>query len=152
MSIVVRRLGPRDDGSAAASLLVRFFQEEGFATAEAAIRRTAARMMQIETCGLFIAELNAGAVGVATVSLDFGIEYGWSAEMGDLYVVPRWRGQGVARALVGAVETFLWERQVSGYQVTVAPLARRHHDITAFYARLGFGDERRFILFKTLSV
>ncbi len=46
----------------------------------------------------FVATASGQSVGVATISLDFGIEFGWSAEMGDLYVLPEWRGHRVARA------------------------------------------------------
>ena len=89
--------------------------------------------------------------GVATLSLEFGIEFGWSAEIGDLYVVPEWRGKGISRALVLAAEQILKERGAKGYQVTVTLFADEHHDLKRFYAALGFKNEGRVILWKQLD-
>jgi GNAT superfamily N-acetyltransferase len=85
------------------------------------------------------------------VSLEFGIEYGWSAEMGDVYIVPEWRGRSLAREMVAEIEKFLKERGTRRYQVTLTPLARERHDLGMFYARLGFSDEGRLILFKDIA-
>ena len=90
------------------------------------------------------------AIGVATVSLEFGIEFGWSAEMGDLYVVLERRGQGVSQALVRAIEAYLRVKGAKGYQVTVTPYAEEHHALGKFYEKLGFAGEGRMILHKTL--
>jgi len=116
MEFRVRRLRPGDDTAAAAELLVRFFEEEAFETPAEVIRQRAAQMAAIDACGLFIAEAAHSALGVATVSLEFGIEFGWSAEIGDLYVVPEWRRKGVSRALLRAIESLLCERGASGYR------------------------------------
>ena len=148
--IRIRRLGSTDDLAAAAELLIRFFREERFDTPDEVIRRNAASMSQLENCGLFIAENSGKAIGVATVSLEFGIEFGWSAEMGDLYVLPEWRGKGVSRLLVSAIENFLTERGATTYQITLTPYAQGAHDLKAFYDRLGFASEGRLILAKKL--
>ncbi|MBI2717371.1 MAG: GNAT family N-acetyltransferase [Rhizobiales bacterium] len=146
----IRRLGAGDDLAPAVGLLGRFFAEEGFATDVETIARHAAIMSGLETCGLFVAEAQGEAIGVATVSLEFGIEYGWWAELGDLYVVPQWRGRGLSLALVEAAETFLRRHGASGYQVTVTPYASEAHDLASYYARLGFAGEGRIILRKLL--
>ena len=143
-----RILGPADDISGAVLLLQRFFREEGFDTPDDAIAANARKMTGIEACGLFVAEDRDAAIGVATVSLEFGIEYGWSAEMGDLYVVPEWRDRGLARAIVAEIEAFLRARGARGYQVTVTPYASQQHDLAKFYTRLGFDNEGRLILYK----
>lgn len=143
-----RMLGPADDISGAVLLLQRFFREEGFDTPDDAIAANARKMTGIEACGLFVAEDRDAAIGVATVSLEFGIEYGWSAEMGDLYVVPEWRGRGLSGAIVAEIEAFLKARGARGYQVTVTPYASEQHDLVKFYTRLGFDNEGRLILYK----
>ena len=150
MEFGVRRLRPGDDTAAAAELLVRFFEEEAFETPAEMIRQRAAQMAAIDACGLFIAEAGQSALGVATVSVEFGIEFGWSAEMGDLYVVPEWRRKGVSRALLRAIESLLCERGASGYQVTVTPFGQQHQDLRAYYTRLGFTGEGRLVLRKSL--
>ena len=149
--IRIRRLGSGDDVAGAAELLIRFFREEQFDTPDDVIRRNAASMAGLDNCGLFIAESTGMAIGIATVSLEFGIEFGWGAEMGDLYVLPEWRGKGVSRLLVSAIENFLTERGATTYQITLTPYARDAHDLGAFYARLGFDGEGRLILAKKIS-
>jgi GNAT superfamily N-acetyltransferase len=146
----IRRLGCADDIDQASSLLTRFFREEGFDTPDEVIRRHAAIMAGLDNCGLFVAENLGNAIGVATISLEFGIEFGWGAEMGDLYVLPEWRGKGLSRRLVLAIEDFLKMRGATFYQVTVTPYAQEAHDLKAFYDRLGFDSKGRLILAKKL--
>lgn len=145
----IRKLSAADDLAPAIDLLCRFFSEEGFSTEPDTITAHTRQMASLHTCGLFIAEDRGRAIGVATVSLEFGIEYGWSAEMGDLYIDPEYRGRGLSRIMIAAVESFLKERGVAGYQVTVTPHASEH-DIARYYSRLGFGSEGRVILYKKL--
>ncbi|QIG51288.1 GNAT family N-acetyltransferase [Nordella sp. HKS 07] len=149
-ALEVRKLGGGDDLADAADLLIRFFREEQFDTPDEIIRRNTATLAGLDNCGLFIAEAEGGTIGVATVSLEFGIEFGWGAEMGDLYVLPQWRGKGVSRQLIRSIEAFLKERGASFYQVTVTPYARDAHDLGKFYEGLGFGGEGRLILAKRL--
>ncbi|HEY7763380.1 MAG TPA: GNAT family N-acetyltransferase [Aestuariivirgaceae bacterium] len=148
----MRQLRSGDDTAEAENLLVSFFREEGFATPVDLIRFHCRQMLGLDICGLFLAETaDEGPAGVATVSLNFGIEYGWLGEMGDLYVVPACRGRGIARALVQAVESFLRLRGATGYQVTVTPHARRTYELEKLYIRLGFAAEGREILFRELA-
>lgn len=148
--IQVRRLDGGDDLTEATDLLIRFFREEQFDTPDATIRRNTATLAGLDTCGLFIAEVEGRTIGVATVSFEFGVEFGWGAEMGDLYVLQDWRGKGVSRRLVQAIEAFLTERGATFYQVTVTPYAQGAHDLGKFYEGLGFGSEGRLILAKKL--
>lgn len=146
----IRQLKSGDDLSSAIYLLQRFFREEGFETPDETIAAHVRQMAGLAVCGMFVAEHEGAAIGVATVSLEFGIEYGWSAEMGDLYVVPEWRGRSVSRMIVEAVEAFLRSRGAAGYQVTVTPLAARKQNLAQFYGTLGFSDEGRVILWRGL--
>lgn len=148
--VQIRRLSAGEDLNAATDLLIRFFREEQFETPDEIIRRNTATLAGLDTCGLFVAEAEGETIGVATVSLEFGVEFGWGAEMGDLYVLPEWRGKGVSRRLVQAIEEFLKVRGASFYQVTVTPYARDAHDLGKFYEGLGFGSEGRLILAKAL--
>lgn len=148
--VEIRRLTGGDDLAEATDLLIRFFHEEQFDTPDETIRRNAATLAGLDTCGLFVAAAGGRTIGVATVSLEFGVEFGWGAEMGDLYVLPEWRGKGVSRRLVQAIELFLKARGASFYQVTVTPYARDAHDLGKFYEGLGFGSEGRLILAKML--
>ena len=132
--MLIRKLSGSDELGGAIGLLCRFFAEEDFATAPEVIASHTLTLAGLDTCGLFIAEENGNSIGVATVSLEFGIEYGWWAELGDLYVVPEWRGHGLSRKLVEAAEGFLRQRGASGYQVTVTPYASEAHDLARYSA------------------
>ncbi|MFN0192486.1 MAG: GNAT family N-acetyltransferase [Aestuariivirga sp.] len=145
----VTRLRASDALGEAEELLIRFFEEEGFETMRSIIAANLRTMAGLESCAILVASDDGVSTGVATVSLDFGIEFGWSGEMGDLYVVPEWRGRGVARALVEAAEAVLKEKGCAGYQVTVTPHAAEQ-GLAAFYEALGFGSEGRAIYFKAL--
>ena len=147
---VCRRIQSGEDTAAAEDLLIRFFQEEGFDTPPAMIRAHCRELVRQEICALFLAESRQVPVGAATISLNFGIEFGWLGEMGDLYVLREFLCRGVARGLVSEIEVFLKARGVSGYQVTVTPHARRAHALQDFYKKLGFAAEGREILYKKL--
>jgi aminoglycoside 6'-N-acetyltransferase I len=150
MTVQVRQLSAGNDLSAATALLQRFFVEEGFSTSADVIARNTKSLAGLSNCGLFAAEIDGVVIGVATLSLEFGIEFGWSAEMGDLYVLPEWRGKGVSRLLLDAAEAFLRSRGAAGYQVTVTPFAEEHHALGIFYEKLGLESEGRLILYKRL--
>ena len=147
--MIVRRLTARDDPQAATALLQRFFREEGFETPDERIAANLRAMLALEHCAVLLAEEQGEAVGVATVSMDFGIEYGWSAELGDLYVLPGHRGKGIARALIGAAEDWLRGMGAVGYQVTVTPHGA-DADLRRFYLAQGFAAEGRELLYKML--
>ena len=146
----IRRLRQGDDLAEAVRLLCRFFAEEGFDTLADVIESRAATLAGLETCLMLLAEENGKAIGVATASSEFGIEFGWWAEMGDLYVLPEARGRGAAKALVAAIEDWLRERGISGYQVTVTPEGEEHHGLRDYYRALGFSGDGRLLLFKNL--
>jgi GNAT superfamily N-acetyltransferase len=148
----VRQLSIHDELFAAIALLNQFFREEGFETPEDVIAENTRTLASLQECGLFVAQADGETIGVATVSLDFGIEFGWSAEMGDLFVIPTWRGKGVSRALVEAIEKFLKSKGVSSYRVTVTSWAEEQHALTSYYVALGFQGEGRKELSKQLDM
>jgi GNAT superfamily N-acetyltransferase len=149
--VKVRRLVPGDELGSAILLLQRFFREEGFDTPDELIAANTRRMLGLDVCAILQAEEAGEVIGVATVSMDFGIEFGWSAEMGDLYIVPEWRGRGVARLIVAAAEDYLRARGAAGYQVTVTPFGEKSHGLRDFYRALGFAEEGRELLYRRLS-
>jgi GNAT superfamily N-acetyltransferase len=149
--ISVSQLNVTQDLAQAIQLLQRFFREEGFDTPDDVISRNTRTLAGLEVCGLFQATAEGAVIGVATVSMDFGVEFGWSAEMGDLYVVPEWRGKGASSALVKAVEDFLRSKGASGYQVTVTPFGEAHQSLSRFYDRIGFHNEGRILRYRDLS-
>jgi GNAT superfamily N-acetyltransferase len=149
--IAVGRLARGDDLAAAVTLLQRFFAEEGFDTPAETIAANLGAMANLEVCGVFVASDGGAVIGAATVSMNFGIEYGWQGEIGDLYVLPARRGEGVGRALIAAAEDFMRAKGAKSYQVTVTPFTEALHGAKSLYAKLGFVDEGRMLLIKQLD-
>lgn len=141
--ICVLRSG--DDVGAAARLLKAFFAEEGFSTPANVIEANLRTMLNLDVCRVLVARRGAETLAVATLSFDFGIEFGWSAEIGDLYVAREARGGGLARALVETCEGVARDKGATYLYVTVTPHGA-DQGLNAFYDRLGFRDERRSLL------
>jgi len=95
VTVIVRHLGRGDDTRGAAGQILSW---EAFTTPESLIYSHCRKMLDVQTGGLFIADAAGEPSGIATVSMQFGIEFGWLGELGDLHVVPALRGQGIARA------------------------------------------------------
>ena len=81
-----------DTTDIAVELLARFFGEEGFATTAAEIARNLSDMLADGSCWSALAVDAGAAVGVVTVTTMRYVEWGLLGEIGDLYVLPAWRG------------------------------------------------------------
>ena len=88
--ITVTQAAPADF-EAAFPLLERFFAEEGFTTPPEQIRVQLAGLLSSQDSAVFLAWQVGQPVGVATVTTTRGLEFGLSAEMEDLYVLPEVR-------------------------------------------------------------
>lgn len=84
---------------------------------------------------VFSAVSEGQPVGVAYAARILSLEHGgWSGWLDELYVLPRWRGQGVGSALLGAVIAGATERgwaaldlEVDSGHRRVIPLYSRNH-------------------------
>jgi GNAT superfamily N-acetyltransferase len=86
----------------AVSLLHRFFQEEGFCGDRAIIAANLEWMCRDDNHWVAVASNKGHLVGIVTVTSMLYIEWGRLGEIGDLYVLPEARGNGIARRLVQA--------------------------------------------------
>ena len=141
--IVVLRRG--DDPGEAARLLKAFFAEEGFSTPAAQIEANLHKMLDLDICRVLVMKEGPQTVAVASLSLDFGIEFGWAAEIGDLYVVPQARGRGLARGLVEACRGIARQMGATTLYVTVTAHGE-DQGLKRFYDRLGFCDDGRIFM------
>jgi GNAT superfamily N-acetyltransferase len=90
--------------------------------------------------------LNKGHfVGIVTVTSMLYIEWGRLGEIGDLYVLPEARGNGIARRLVQAAIDWCCARGCSAVEVTMTPVGEAAHGLSNFYSRLGIAATRRTI-------
>jgi len=151
-SVFIREAGADSDSfEAALCLLERFFCEEGFSTRTQEMRASLHNMITASDSAVFLAWRGTEPVGVATVTTSVGVEYGRSAELEDLYVLPAERGKGVASALIEAVCAWCREMGVSAVLVTVTPEGEEEHKLLGYYQRRGFLNTRRLILERTLD-
>jgi len=134
------------DVDVVADLATRFFADEGFELPEGGLRPRVEQYLRSDGRAIVAAHRGERLIGFATIATGFGLEYGWVAELEDLYVVPDERRQGIARALVERAAAWAAERGCSAVLVTVTPEGERAHALTAFYARLGFDDRGRRLL------
>jgi aminoglycoside 6'-N-acetyltransferase I len=132
-------------------LLERFFVEEGFETPSAQIRAGLVGLLSGEESAAFVAWLDAEAVGVATVTTSSGIEFGLSAELEDLYVVPEVRGRGVGGKLIEAVMNWCRSKRCTLVAAMVTPEGRDAHDLVGYYATHGFRETGRTLLYAPLG-
>jgi GNAT superfamily N-acetyltransferase len=123
---------------AAETLLERFFREESFVVARASVRANLAALIAEPGHWAGLAWRDSAAVGVVTVTTALYVEWGRLGEIGDLYVLPEARGQGVARALIDAAVEQCRACGCSAASITITPVGESNHGLTQFYARLGF--------------
>jgi GNAT superfamily N-acetyltransferase len=129
----------------AVSLFHRFFQEEGFSGDRSIIAANLEWMRRDDNHWAALALNKGHFVGIVTVTSMLYIEWGHLGEIGDLYVLPEARGNGIARRLVQAAIDWCRARGCSAVEVVTAPLGEAAHGLSNFYSRLGFAATGRTI-------
>jgi GNAT superfamily N-acetyltransferase len=147
---VIRRAAGEDELAAACRLLQQFFREERFDSPPETVAIHARRMYELEDhCLMLLAWADDRPVAVATLSMNFGIEFGWQAEIGDLYVVPSMRGQGLASRLVEQCIVWAGAKGASSLAVTVTTHGAGQ-GLDRFYRALDFQRDGRRILLRRI--
>lgn len=134
----------------AVRLLERFYREEGFGTPPPLIAANLRAMVDDSSCWAGLAESGGAFVGVVTVTTMLYVEWGRLGEIGDLYVLPAHRGQGVARALVDTSLEWCRGRGCTTGCVVVTRDGDQRHNLAEFYAGLGFEQTGRTVLAKLI--
>ena len=148
---VTTRRATMADLPIALPLLERFFAEEGFQTPPGQIGEQLAVLLDDDESAVFLAWLGDRAVGVATVTTSSGIEFGLSAELEDLYVVPEARGRGVGGKLIDAVINWCRSKRCTILAAMVTPDGQAAHDLIGYYAAHGFRETGRTLLYAHLG-
>jgi GNAT superfamily N-acetyltransferase len=130
----------------AAALLERFFREESFTVRHASVRANLAALLADPGNWAGLAYHEVSAVGIVTVSTVLYVEWGRLGEIGDLYVLPEARGQGIGRALIEAGVDQCRTRGCSAVSVTITPEGERDHALARYYAKSGFMATGRTIV------
>jgi GNAT superfamily N-acetyltransferase len=106
-------------------------------------------MIKDERAAIIVVDDGGGLAGFVSLSLTFGIEFGWAAEIEDLYVTPQHRGAGLARRLMNAALDWADARGATSTLAVVTPEAERSQGLTLFYRQYGFRDSMRITLYRS---
>lgn len=139
------------DAEALLPLIQAFFEEEAIETSAARQRANLSAMLSDDRATILLARSSGRIVGFVTSTLTTGIEFGRSAEIEDLYVVPEVRGCGLAHRLMDAAQQWCRDKGVGEVIVVVTPEGQEQQDLLSFYHRFGFRESGRSILYRTLE-
>lgn len=146
MSATIRNARPEDIGAMVA-LLEQLFAIETDFTIDAERHRRGLALM-IDGCGkhrcVKAAETEGAVVGMGTAQLLVSTaEGGPVALVEDIIVDPRWRGQGIGRQLVDALEAWAWTHGATRLQLLAD---RTNFSALDFYDHIGWRPTRMICL------
>jgi N-acetylglutamate synthase-like GNAT family acetyltransferase len=133
----------RDADQKDAPALAQLLGQLGYPTDADAVLRRLGRLEASGADRLFVAEVDGQVVGLAGIHVSPSLEHdGDAAKVSAIVVDEAFRGKGVGRRLLEAVET---EAKAQGCVLVFLTTAERRHDAHEFYRRLGWEETgRRF--------
>ena len=133
------------------ALADRFYREEGFGTDLVRLRANMLELIASPTAHVQLASGPDGrVVGFAVTTTTLGLEHRVLAELQDLYVLPTHRRTGLAEALITSAAEWARAYGCEVIDVVVDAEGDARHQLTRFYRRRGFLDERRHLLTRPL--
>lgn len=147
----VREAG-RAELPAVLDLATAFYIEDGFSTPASQLRENLVVLVGSESARLAVAcGDDDEIVGFAITTFSFGLEYGLSAELEDLFVDPAHRRSGIGSALINDSADWARSRGCRTLELVVAPNGTNVDHLFNYYAHQGFTSEGRHILSRDLS-
>lgn len=137
------------DADTLAALYSQFFAEDAIDVPPEAILRNLSAMLRDDRAAAWIAEEAGQVVGFSSATLTFGVEFGWASEIEDLYVLPEYRGKGLARNLFQAAVEWAERRGALEILLVITPEAETDQGLIAFYEKLGFHKSNRHVMYKS---
>ena len=131
----------------ALQLLDSFFRVEGFAVSAPLLAERFDRFTADDRNAVLLALAGEEVLGVITLTTTFGLEFGLSAELEDLYVAPEARGRGVASHLLDAALAWCRAQGVREAYLVVLPEDLAAGRLVPFYEARGFVEKGRRLLF-----
>lgn len=149
MSYRIRR-AERNDRESLLPLFEAFYREIGVPEAADVLPETLAGVLERSDTAAFMAVSAERPIGAAALSTAFGLESGLYCELEDLYVLPGWRGLGVASALVGAAIAWAEALGCRDMEVVLTPKSRRDEALVSWYGKRQYEQTGRTILTREL--
>jgi GNAT superfamily N-acetyltransferase len=128
-----------------------FYSELGLTEAMRRIPTTLKGVLEREDTVAFLTEDPHEVIGFAAVSRSYCLEVGMYCELEDLFVVPEWRGRGVANALVEAAVSWAREQDCYDMEVVLTRESQQDRRLLAWYEEHGFLDTGRAILTRRIA-
>ncbi|HEY9304181.1 MAG TPA: GNAT family N-acetyltransferase [Mycobacterium sp.] len=129
-----------------------FYIEDGFSTPVEQLRENLVVLLDSDSARVAVACGSDDAIaGFAVTTLRFGLEYGLSAELEDLFVVPALRRTGIGSCLIDDSAGWARARGCRALELVVAPNGANVDHLFNYYAHQGFTSEGRQILRRDLS-
>jgi len=138
------------DVALVAPLVTAFFEEEGIDVDETVWRANLSAMIADPRSCFLVAIEDGATTGFATATCTNGIEFGRSAEIEDLFVLPALRGRGLGRRLFEAVLAWAQDLDARMAIVVLTPAGQADAGLDAFYESFGFVTSDRQIRYRTL--
>lgn len=148
--LAVRPMEGAKDVDRVLELRREFCASERLPWDEAVTRRALLELSGDPAAGrVWLVEADAGPVGYAVLTRGFSLEFeGRDAFLDELYVRPAFRGRGLGRALVDAVEGGCRELGVRALHLEVD---RDQTRVQELYRRAGFRDHDRYLMTKWIE-
>ncbi|WP_417464119.1 GNAT family N-acetyltransferase [Kordiimonas sp.] len=144
------RKAERSDTDQLTPLFCRFFDEEGMAVDPARLTENLGRMLDDSRAHIVLALEGTAIIGFVSITLTIGVEFGLAAEIEDLYVVPDHRGCGLSRQLMEQALAWCEAEEASEVIVVITPTGRDDQGLADFYAKFGFSDSERLVMYRSL--
>jgi aminoglycoside 6'-N-acetyltransferase I len=133
-------------------LATAFYIEDGFSTPASQLRENLVVLLDSDSARVVVAcGDDDEIVGFAITTLSFGLEYGLSAELEDLFVDPAHRRSGIGSALIDDSADWARSRGCRVLELVVAPNGANVDHLFNYYAHQGFTSEGRQILSRDLA-
>lgn len=139
-----------DDVPNLVPLYRRFFVEDAIEVAPREIEANLEQMLGDPRAAVFMTIADGQICGIASASLTCGVEFGWVAEIEDLFVEPEYRRQGLARRLIEAVLKWTKDRGAHRTILVITPEAEQAHSLTALYTKFGFVRSDRILMYRRI--
>jgi aminoglycoside 6'-N-acetyltransferase I len=133
-------------------LATAFYIEDGFTTPMRRLRENLMVLLDSDSARVAVACGHDDEIaGFAITTLSFGLEYGRSAELEDLFVVPAHRRSGIGGILIADSADWARDRGCRVLELVVAPNGANVDHLFNYYAHQGFTREGRQILSRDLG-
>jgi GNAT superfamily N-acetyltransferase len=137
--------------TAVLALATAFYLENGFSAPASQLRENLLVLLDSDSARVAVACDGDEIIGFAITTLSFGLEFGLSAELEDLFVDPAHRRSGIGGALINDSAEWARSRGCRVLELVVAPNGANVDYLFNYYAHQGFTSEGRQILSRDLS-